>query len=191
MGVSPWISLREIEEEMVEEIEAAGELYLKAGAVDSSRTSWSIAPQYYSEAFNYPRLSYVYRRLSMVVSSLVPPVDTSNPFELTTPLGRYYRVWFHGGAPDELVGAEFVYRAKIKETVVDFGKRIGDMLKSLLPENTPIDLVLDDGKPEEPKPKRPKKRIGGPPIEPVKIKVTPLRAIIQREGLYRGSLEWF
>jgi len=30
--VSPWISLREIEEEMLEEIEAAGELYLKAGS---------------------------------------------------------------------------------------------------------------------------------------------------------------
>jgi len=92
---------------------------------------------------------------------------------------------------DELVGAEFVYRAKIKETLADFGKRICDMLKSLLPENTPIDLVLDDGKPEEPKPKRPKKRIGGPPIDPVKIKVTPLRPMIQREGVYRGSLEWF
>jgi hypothetical protein len=44
--------------------------------------------------------------------SQVPFVDTSLPQEVSAILGRFYRVWFHGGAPDELSGVEFVYRSK-------------------------------------------------------------------------------
>lgn len=103
-GVSPWFSLREIEEDMVEEAEAAGELFLLAGLVESSRFCWSMATQFYSEMFNYAKLAFCYRKLALVVASQVPVVDTSNQLEVSSPLGRFYRVHFHGGAADELMG---------------------------------------------------------------------------------------
>ena len=110
--VSPWMTLREMEEDMVEEIEAAGALFLRAGIVDSSRFSWNIATQHYAEKFNYAKLVIAYSNLARVVTSHVPSIDTSLPQEVTTTLGRFYRVWFHGGAPDDLNGVEFVYRSK-------------------------------------------------------------------------------
>lgn len=103
-GVPPWISLREIEEDMVEEAEAAGGLFLQAGLVESSRFCWSMATQFYSEMFNYAKLAFCYRKLALVVASKVPVVDTSNQLEISSPLGRFYRVYFHGGAADELMG---------------------------------------------------------------------------------------
>ena len=103
-GIPPWISLREIEEDMVEEAEAAGELFLQAGLVESSRFCWSMATQFYSEMFNYAKLSFCYRKLAHVVASKVPVVDTSNQLEISSPLGRFYRVFFHGDAADELMG---------------------------------------------------------------------------------------
>ncbi len=87
-GANPWISLREIEEDMVEQAEAAGELLLKAGLVESSRFCWSLATQFYSEKFNYFKLSYCYRKLAHVVASKVPILDTSNQLEISSPLGR-------------------------------------------------------------------------------------------------------
>mmetsp|Transcript_27766 Transcript_27766/g.37134 ORF Transcript_27766/g.37134 Transcript_27766/m.37134 type:complete len:1380 (-) Transcript_27766:230-4369(-) len=188
--VSPWITLREMEEDMVEEAETAGDLYLKAGIVESSRFAWSLATQFYSETFNYARLAYVYRRLALVVASQVPAVDTSNQLELSSPLGRFYKIWFHGGAPDELIGAEFVYRAPVSVKLEEFGKRLCEMLKSILPEKTPIDLVLDDGRPEEIVQRKNQRRpLGAVTREPIKIKVTPLRPLFRKS--YRGSPEWF
>lgn len=111
--VSPWITLREMEEDMVEEVEAAGALFLRAGIVDSSRFAWNIATQHYAEKFNYSKLVIAYSNLARVVTSHVPSIDTSLPQEVTTTLGRFYRVWFHGGAPDDLNGVEFVYRSKL------------------------------------------------------------------------------
>ena len=110
--VSPWITLRQMEENMVEEVEAAGALFLRAGIVESSRFSWNLATQYYAEKFNYAKLAMVYVNLAKAVVSQVPSVDTSLPQEVSTTLGRFYRVWFHGGAPDDLNGVEFVYRSK-------------------------------------------------------------------------------
>lgn len=61
--VSPWMSLREIEEDMVDEAESAGKLFLKAGIVESSRYSWNLVTKFYSEMFNYGRLASVYENL--------------------------------------------------------------------------------------------------------------------------------
>ena len=158
------VSLGQMHVEMIDEAETAGDLFLKAGIVESSRISWSVATQFYAENFNYARLAYVYRRLSTVVASHVPVVDTSNALELSSPLGRFYRVWFHGSAPDELIGAEFVYRTSVFVKLEEFGKRISNILESLLPEGTPIDLILDDGRPEEHGKKRPNQRIRVAPI---------------------------
>ena len=85
---------RETQEDMIEEVEAAGGLYLKAGIIENSRYTWSLATQYYSETFNYGKLSYVYRRLALVVESNIPVIDTSNIHELSSPLGRFYRGLF-------------------------------------------------------------------------------------------------
>jgi len=191
--VSPWISLREMEEDMIEETETAGDLYLKAGIPESSRFSWSLATQFYSESFNYARLAYVYRRLARVVASKVPVVDTSNQLEVSSPLGRFYRVWFHGGAPDELMGAEFVYRASSSVKLEEFGMTLKAVLKKVLPEKTPIDLVLDDGRPEDMGQRRPaqRSRLGAAPREPIKVKVTPLRPLLKMGRTFRGTAEWF
>jgi hypothetical protein len=102
-GIPPWISLREIEEDMVEEAEAAGELFLQAGLVESSRYCWSMATHFYSEMFNYAKLSYCYRKLAHVVASKIPVLDTRQ-LEFSSSLGQFYRVHFHGGAADELMG---------------------------------------------------------------------------------------
>ena len=191
--VTPWISLREMEEYMVEEAEAAGDLYLKAGIAESSRYTWGLATQFYSIKFNYAKLGHAYRRLSTVVQSRVPVVDTNEQaLELSHPLGRFYRVWFHGGAPDELIGAEFVYRASGSVKLEEFGMLLSEAIKCILPESTPIDLHLDDGRPEESNSGwRPNRRLGPTPIEPVKIKVTPLRPLVRRANTIRGTPEWF
>ena len=192
--VTPWISLREMEECMVEEAEAAGDLYLKAGIAESSRYSWGLATQFYSRKFNYAKLGRAYRRLSTVVQSRVPVVDTNEQaLELSHPLGRFYRVWFHGGAPDELIGAEFVYRASGSVKLEEFGKLVFEAINCILPDNTPIDLLLDDGRPEESSSGlRPlSRRLGPTPLEPVKIKVTPLRPLVRRANTIRGTPEWF
>lgn len=112
--VSPWLPLREMEENMVEEVELAGSLFLKAGIVESSRCAWSLAAKYHADKFNYGKLSTAYGHLANAIVSKVPPIDTSLPHEVSAELGRYYRVWVHGGAPDELSGNEFVYRSTYK-----------------------------------------------------------------------------
>ena len=190
---SSWISLREMEEDMIEEAETAGDLYLKAGIVESSRFAWSLATQFYADNYNYARLAHVYRRLAMVVESQVPVVDTSNQLELSSPLGRFYRVYFHGDAPDELIGAEFVYRAAQSVKLEKFGKILANVFKSILPDNTPIDLVLDDGRPDDSSQKRPQNRgrFGAAQREAIKIKVTPLRPLLKNESTFRGTPEWF
>jgi len=110
--VSPWISLQEMEETMVEQVEGAGTLFLKAGIVESSRFCWNLATQYYADKFNYTKLANAYGNLAVAMVSQVPSIDISLPQEVSAILGRFYRVWFHGGAPDELSGVEFVYRSK-------------------------------------------------------------------------------
>ena len=95
-----------MEENMVEEAEISGDLYLRAGIVESSRYAWSLANQYYSETFNYARLADVYRRLATVVTSQVPIIDVSNQLDLSSQIGRFYKVYFHGGAPDDLLHSQ-------------------------------------------------------------------------------------
>jgi len=176
---------------MIEDAEIAGELFLKAGVIENSRFAWNLASQFYSETYNYARLSSVYIRLASVVASKVPVVDTNNQLELSSSLGRFYRVWFHGGDTDLLIGTEFVHRVPSRFKLEEFGNHIKGVIKSLLPVQTPIDLVLDDGRPEE-TPKRQNKRItAGTAFEPIKIKVTPLRPMVKGEIDLRGSPEWF
>ena len=214
-ALAPWFTLREIEEEMVEEIEIAGDLFLKANIEDFSRKAWTLAAEFYSQSYNYPRLCQSYLRLSQVVTSHVPIVDTSNQIELSSHFGRFYRVWFHGSAPDELNGKEFIYRTHVAIRLEEFGNKLVAVLKSLLPEGVPIDLVLDDGRPEmhdgpsgirnpnaalirekRPSQRRPVAHVtaGLQPIRDVgvcQIKITPLRPMLRNEMQCRGSLEWF
>jgi hypothetical protein len=191
-SVASWIALREIESDMVEEAEHAGELYLKAGIVESSRYCWGLATQFYSNVFNYARLAYCYRKLANVVASQVPTIDTSSQLELSSPLGRFYRVYFHGGAAHELMGKEFVYRAPVQVKLEEFCKNIKKVLKSILHEKTDIDLVLDDGRVQETNNKKHVRRqLGAVPRESITIKVTPLKPLLSMDKCPRGSAEWF
>lgn len=193
--VSPWISLKEMEEDMVEEAEAAGELFLRAGIVENSRLAWSLASHFYSEKFNYAKLVLTYNNLARAIVSQVPPLDPSLPQEVSATLGRFYRVWFHGGAPDELNGIEFVYRAEGSVSLEEFGHHMKSVIKSIVTENTPIHLLLD-GQVEERIEDGPAglagfSRLGPAPLAPVKIKVTPLRPLFGNNGKLRGLPEWF
>lgn len=191
--VSPWLTLREMEEDMVEEAEAAGELFLNAGIIESSRFAWRLATEYYSQRFNYSKLAIAYGNLSRTVVSKVPQIDASLPQEVSAILGRFYRVWFHGGAPDELNGVEFIYRAERTVRLDQFGQELRDAIKSIIPDNTPIHLVLD-GRSETKLEDAPQSfgfRLGPTPLEPVRIKVTPLRPLFGQNCRLRGMPEWF
>ena len=191
--VSPWISLREMEASLLEEAEAAGDLFLKSGIVASSRFAWGLATRHYAEKFCYGKLAHVYERLAKTVVSQVPPIDsTLNEVCVTVPLGRFYRVWFHGGAPDELIGAEFVYRSACNVKLDQFGKELKEVIRCIIPDNTPIHLVLD-GRPEENVQQQYSgfSRMAGAPLEPVRVKVTPLRPMVRKSSRFRGLPEWF
>jgi hypothetical protein len=191
---TPWISLKEMEKNMLEEAEAAGTLFQKSGIIASSRHMWGLAAQYYAQKFMYGKLTHVYERLARTVVSQVPNIDTTleQAVNVGIPLGRFYRVWFHGGAPDELIGAEFVYRTQTKMSLTKFGRELREVLRSIIPDKTPIHLVLD-GRPEESVQTNPSGliRMGGAPLEPVKVKVTPLRPVVRNESRIRGLPEWF
>lgn len=193
LTTTPWITLREMEANMLEEVEAAGDLFSKSGIIASSRYMWSLATKYYAEKFMYGKLSHVYDRLARTVVAQVPTVDNTIQQDVNVglPLGRFYRVWFHGGAPDELIGEEYVYRSTENDSIVTFGKELRDVLRCIIPAKTPIHLVLD-GRPEESvHPNQGGPRIGGAPLEPVKVKVTPLRPVICNASRIRGLPEWF
>lgn len=191
---TPWISLREMEANMLEEAEAAGHLFQKSGIIASSRYMWGLAAQYYAQKFMYGKLTHVYERLARCVVSQVPDIDNTleQAVNVGIPLGRFYRVWFHGGAPDELIGAEFVYRTKTKMSLTRFGRELRDVLRSIIPDKTPIHLVLDGRAEESVEPVQTGfNRMGGAQLEPVKVKVTPLRPVIRNESCIRGLPEWF
>jgi hypothetical protein len=189
--VSPWISLREMEANMLEEAESAGDLFLKSGIVASSRYAWGLATRHYAEKFSYGKLAHVYERLARTVVSQVPPID-SNKQEVcvTVPLGRFYRVWFHGGAPDELIGAEFVYRTASNVKLEQFGKELREVIRCIIPDKTPIHLVLD-GRPDEGGQQNYGGFRMGSQLEPVRVKVTPLRPMVRKSSRIRGLPEWF
>lgn len=193
-NVSPWLSLKEMEENMLEEAEAAGDLFLLGGIIASSRHVWGLVSRYYAERFRYGKLAHVYERLSRTVVSQVPPVDSSLYQEVcvTEPVGRFYRVWFHGGAPDELMGAEFVYRTASSVTLDQFGKELREVVRCIVPEKTPIHLVLD-GRPEETSLQHYSSGFSrmSAALEPVRVKVTPLRPLMDKSNRIRGLPEWF
>lgn len=194
-SVKAWLTFREMEENMVEEAEAAGDLFLKAGIVASSRLSWTLATRHYAEKFNFAKLALGYNALARAVVSKMPSIDSSVPQEVAATLGRFYRVWFHGGAPDELSGVEFVYRAEEEVRLDQFGDELRRAIKSIIPDRTPIHLLLD-GRAEEYADDGGGSnfggfsRIGPAPLEPVRIKVTPLHPILGND-MIRGHPEWF
>lgn len=110
---------------------------------------------------------------------------------VTVPLGRFYRVWFHGGAPDELIGAEFVYRTASNVKLEQFGKDLKDVIRCIIPDNTPIHLVLDGRAEERESHEHSSGFRMGSSFEPVRVKVTPLRAMITKSSRMRGLPEWF
>jgi len=194
LTTTPWITLKEMEANMLEEAEAAGDLFKKSGVIASSRYMWSLAAQYFAQKFMYGKLAHVYERLARTVVIQVPTIDSTLQQEVNIgiPLGRFYRVWFHGGAPDELIGAEFVYRTATNVTLTKFGRELREVIKCIIPDKTPIHLVLD-GRPEENI--QPASggfiRMGGAPLEPVRVKVTPLRPVVCNASRIRGLPEWF
>lgn len=197
---SPWFTLRQMEDTMADEAELAGDLFLRAGIVESSRYAWNVATYIYSETFNYARLARAYGRLALVVTSKIPVVDTSNQFDMSSQIGRFYRVYFHGGAPDDLLHAQgtegFVYRVPSSFSIKDFASRLETSIRSILPAKSIIDIVLDDGSPVVPKNLGIKRgsALGGVAGEPIKIKVTPLRPLFKLEDTekcFRGTPEWF
>lgn len=192
LTTTPWITLEEMEANMLEEAEAAGDLYKKSGVITSSRYMWSLAAQYFAKKFMYGKLAHIYRRLARTIVAQVPTIDSTLQHEVSVgiPIGRFYRVWFHGGAPDELIGAEFVYRAATNVTLTKFGKELKDVIRCIIPDNTPIHLVLD-GRPEESLQPTSGLRMGGAQLEPVRVKVTPLRPVIRNASRIRGLPEWF
>ncbi|KAL3916821.1 MAG: hypothetical protein SGILL_005005, partial [Bacillariaceae sp.] len=195
LTTTPWITLKEMEANMLEEAEAAGDLFKKSGVIASSRYMWSLAAQYFAEKYMYGKLAHVYERLARTVVAQVPTIDSTLQQEVSVgiPIGRFYRVWFHGGAPDELIGAEFVYRTATNVTLTKFGKELRDVIRCIIPEKTPIHLVLD-GRPEESVQQSAGggfSRMGGAPLEPVRVKVTPLRPVVENASRIRGLPEWF
>ena len=191
---SGWSTLRDMEDQMVEHAEHSADLFLKAGIVESSRFAWNLATQFYASKFNYAKLAMAYRNLERCVVSSVPPIDASLPQEVSATLGRFYRVWFHGGAPDELIGTEFVYRTEGDGRLEMFGQELLAVIKSIIPDNTPIHIVLD-GRTEERIEENGStnffNRLGPTPLEPVRIKITPLRPLFDSNSRTRGLPEWF
>ena len=165
---------------------------MQAGIIESSRYAWSLATQYYAEKFIYGKLAHVYDRLARTVVSSVPPIDSSLQQEacVAVPLGRFYRVWFHGGAPDELIGAEFVYRTASSVKLEQFGTELREVIRCIIPEKTPIHLALD-GRAEEVSQPSASNRLSGASLEPVRVKITPLRPIVRKASGIRGMPEWF
>jgi hypothetical protein len=47
---------------------------------------------------------------------------------------------------DDLLGSEYVFRTANWVKHDEFGKQLCDVITSIVPEKTPIDLVLDDGR---------------------------------------------
>lgn len=194
LTITPWISLKEMEANMLEEAEAAGDLFKKSGVIVSSRYMWSLAAQYFAEKYMYGKLAHVYERLARTIVAQVPTIDSTLQQEVSVgiPIGRFYRVWFHGGAPDELIGAEFVYRTATNVTLTKFGKELRDVIRCIIPEKTPIHLVVDDRPEESLQPSGGGYgRMGGAPLEPVRVKVTPLRPVVDNASRIRGLPEWF
>jgi hypothetical protein len=151
----------------------------------------SLSFRHYSEKFSYGKLKHVYERLANTVVSRVPPLDSNQQeVAVTVPLGRFYRVWFHGGAPDELIGAEFVYRTASDVKLEQFGKELKEVIRCIIPDKTPIHLVLD-GRAEEREPQSYSGFRMGAQLEPVRVKVTPLRSMVRKSSRMRGLPEWF
>ena len=87
----------------------------------------------------------------------------------------------------------FIYRVPNSVKIRDFASRLESAVRCILPSKTVIDFLLDDGSPTMTARSTGSKRnavIGGAPIEPLKIKVTPLRPLFKiedNEKCFRGS----
>jgi hypothetical protein len=91
------------------------------------------------------------------------------------------------------MGREFVYRADVSIKLESFCRYLQNMLLSILPDKTPIELVLDDGRAQEIQKGKllPKRQLGAIPREQMIVKVTPLRPILSQDRCTIGSSQWF
>lgn len=85
-----------------------------------------------------------------------------------------------------------MYRVPNSVQIKDFASQLEKAIRAILPAKSTIDLLLDDGSPAISSKSTGSKRqgVGGPAIEPVKIKVTPLRPLFKMEDndkCFRGS----
>lgn len=91
------------------------------------------------------------------------------------------------------MGREFVYRADVSVKLEAFCKYLQNILLSILPEKTPIELVLDDGRAQEIQKGKilPKRQFGAVPREQMIVKITPLNPVFVQDRCTIGSSEWF
>jgi hypothetical protein len=187
------IAIKMIERELIKEVERSADCFRRVMMTENSRWMMNHAVKYYARIHDYEGLITSYSKLAKTVCSEIPTVDPTIPFELSSCYGRFYRVWFHGNSlPDDLMGAEFVYRTDEKIKLEDFRKSITQITSSILPDKTPIDIVIDDGHPEEQQ-KHLKRRLASSiGRDPIKIKITPLRPCLTADlGSYKGDSRWF
>jgi hypothetical protein len=187
----PLISTKEVEGEMIEEAERSADCFRRATLIENSRLMMNHATYHSTKIHDYEKLAYLYTKQAFTVCSESPSIDPSLLFELSSEYGRFYRVWFHGNSlPDDLMGAEFIYRTDNIVKLDEFSKYITQLMSSVLPDNTPIDVLIDDGRPEEPRKHQPRRLAASLSRDPVKIKITAVRPIMAHDSC-KGSSVWF
>lgn len=146
---------------MVESLLQSASSFKKAGMLHNAKKAYETAANFFTSKFDDEGMQRCYLSLSTLVRTSIPVLDSvcyESPRMATVtginldPMsfqpeeyGRYFRVWFHGSAPDHLVGEEFVYRAPHYADIESFGDHVSTVISSMLPAYVPIDLVLDDG----------------------------------------------
>lgn len=217
--------------ELAAEIESnlvyAGELFKLAGS-KKAKATFTLAADLFASRFDDDGMRRAYLILSTLDKNKVPILEAHpespkisnltgiavNPSpHAPSDCGTFFRVYFHGSAPDDLVGAEYVYRAPGSMPIEKFGDHVAAVLHGLLPPHVPVDLILDDGRTNQQSNTkghyiaRPSQRrgkvAGGQRLREregegtmdggvCEVKITPLRPVAGRQSTHTtGSKEWF
>ncbi|GMH54206.1 hypothetical protein TrST_g8868 [Triparma strigata] len=217
--------------ELAAEIESnlvyAGELFKLAGS-KKAKATFTLAADLFASRFDDDGMRRAYLILSTLDKNKVPILEAHpespkisnltgiavNPSpHAPSDCGTFFRVYFHGSAPDDLVGAEYVYRAPGSMPIEKFGDHVAAVLHGLLPPHVPVDLILDDGRTNQQSNTkghyiaRPSQRrgkvAGGQRLREregegtmdggvCEVKITPLRPVAGRQSMHTtGSKEWF
>ena len=155
------VASEDIENSLVVSLLKAAEMFKRANMYQNSRTAYSLAAKFFASKFDDEGMQQSYLALAMLIKVSVPRLDAVcyenpkmasitgvnlNPIAFQpSEYGRFFRVWFHGSAPDHLVGEEFVYRAPHNTSIEGFGDHVSRVIEAQLPPYVPIDLILDDG----------------------------------------------